>query len=1047
MINEIISENTFDTVVATYESPFPREGEYETEELQEERLVEQLKKQGYTFCGFHDNDALKANLRAHLERLNDFKFTDDEWEDFFKESISGAGVALKDKIKVIQSDATQMFFREEEGEKKTYNIKLLDKDNLNNNALEVIRQFRNSSDSGKRKRYDVTILVNGLPLVQIELKKRGVRLRDAFEQINGYYEDGSYASGEGLFEYVQIFVISNGTNTKYYSATTKERSRLEARGANKNKTSNGFKFTSYWATTNNKVIADIRDFTATFFSRRTLLNIITKFCVYTSQGDLMVMRPYQISAAQEILRRVITSNNDKTVGTIEGGGFVWHTTGSGKTLTSFKTAQLAVKLNFIKKVLFVVDRKDLDYQTMREYDNFEKDCANSNSSIKQLARQLNDERCHIIVTTIQKLSAFIKRGEECAAKSEHVVIIFDECHRSQFGAMHKAIKGYFKNYHIFGFTGTPILGEIKGVTKATGDIFGDLLHTYSVVDAIRDENVLPFLVDFHKITAKKDGVAVESSALDGNSKRIESIAQYILDNFEKKTKRADERYRFKKLSNVERVASAKDPRHVKEDRRIMNVTGFNSILATQSVADAVQYYLKFKELQKDKSEGERLKIALIFSGSDRVISVEGGDKKTEGDEAGLLEEENPESTEGLDATTKAYLNSAIGDYNELFSTNYDISSEKFQNYYRDVSLRLKNMDLDMLIVVNMFLTGFDATTLNTLWVDKELRYHGLMQAFSRTNRILNSVKTYGNIVCFRNLEERVNDAIKMFGDPKNAHIIVLKPFLDYYNGYDKRNDDGVVTHKRGYTEVVDLLKTNFPLTDRITGKEKEKAFVDTFNEFLRLENILTAFDSFKGKEILSPQEIQDYRSRYIEIYEKVHHPGTETLIDPADHKDYSEWTFEIELIKQIEVDLDYIMHLIEVYKAGGEKDETFDERLEKAIKSSLTLRNKFDLIKSFVATLKTGDDPGECWVDYVKKCQERDLNEIINGEHLKRESVLPYMKNAFNEGRFLTYGEEFGAMLPPMSFFDKDTSKKRARIGELLNAHFQKYHDIVARDW
>lgn len=753
----IVAATTENTVVTQYEPMKTRPDSYQSEAMLEQEFIHLLTEQGYEYLSLHQEQDLIANLRRKLEELNGYEFSAGEWERFFSVAIANKNEGIEDKTQKIQEDYVQVLKRDDGTSK---NIILLDKKNIHNNSLQVINQYVMGIDNGARhdNRYDVTVLVNGLPLVHIELKRRGVAIREAFNQIDRYQRE-SFWAGSGLFEYVQIFVISNGTNTKYYSNSTRFNA-IKAMGRDKSKrekTSNSFEFTSFWADASNRALPDLMDFTRTFFARHTILNILTRYCIFTSENMLLVMRPYQITATERILNRIAIANNYKKYGTIAGGGYIWHTTGSGKTLTSFKTARLASNLPFIDKVLFVVDRKDLDYQTMKEYDRFEKGAANSNTSTAVLKKQLEDSSARIIITTIQKLSAFVNKNKGHGAFDLHVVIIFDECHRSQFGDMHRAIVKNFKKYHLFGFTGTPIFSvnaETGGNPRffTTEQTFGDQLHTYTIVDAINDKNVLPFRVDYIKtmdVEADIDDEKVwdidRKKALEA-PQRIALVTKYILEHFDQKTYRGDRTYMFNTLLNISQVAAGKRDA-VEEVKRKQRLSGFNSILAVASVPMARLYYQEFQR-QMAENISRKLRVAVIYSY---------GANETEAN--GILDEENSENTSELDETSRDFLDMAIRDYNEMFATNYDTSGEKFQNYYKDVSLRMKNKELDLLIVVNMFLTGFDATTLNTLWVDKNLKMHGLIQAFSRTNRILNSIKTFGNIVCFRNLQKRVDSAI------------------------------------------------------------------------------------------------------------------------------------------------------------------------------------------------------------------------------------------------------------------------------------------------
>ena len=861
--NIILSTNE-STVVAEYEPQGSRSDAYQSEAALEAAFIKLLQEQGYEYLTIHDSDALVQNLRNQIEKLNNYNFSDDEWGRFFMQNISNANEGIEDKSQKIQEDSVQVLKRDDGTSK---NIMLIDKKNIHNNYLQVINQY--SENSGNYdNRYDVTVLVNGLPLVHIELKRRGVALKEAFNQIDRYQRD-SFWAGAGLYEYVQIFVISNGTHTKYYSNSTRFSAIKERENGKRKaqKTSNSFEFTSFWADAGNRIISDLVDFTKTFFAKHTILNILTKYCVFTSERMLMVMRPYQIVATERILNRIEIANNYKKMGTIDAGGYIWHTTGSGKTLTSFKTAQLASRLPYIDKVLFVVDRKDLDYQTMKEYDRFEKGAANGNKNTAVLTRQLenrdakgNPHEYKIIVTTIQKLDNFIKKNPGHPVMRQHCVLIFDECHRTQFGDMHVAITKNFKNYHLFGFTGTPIFAVNAGSGKhhnlrTTEQAFGDKLHTYTIVDAINDGNVLPFRIDYVNTVKKKEGVkdkqveAINTESALMAPERISEVTTYILEHFDQKTKRGEGYYTFSKLMNIEDVARNAAS---KEQKEKMRLNGFNSIFAVSSIDAAKMYYLEFKKQMAAHPE-RALKIATIYSYG-----------QNEEDPDGFIDDENSDDTSGLDTTSREFLDMAIGDYNETFNTMYDTSSDKFPNYYKDLSLRMKNREVDLLIVVNMFLTGFDATTLNTLWVDKNLRQHGLIQAFSRTNRILNSVKTFGNIVCFRDLQEETDAAIALFGDKDATGIVLLKSYNEYYYGYT--DDNG--KHQKGYEERIAELIQKYPLGVQILGEKAEKDFIVSFGNILRLRNILSTFDEFEGQDILSPIDFQDYTGIYNDLYDK-----------------------------------------------------------------------------------------------------------------------------------------------------------------------------------
>ena len=851
----VVMEMNDSTVVTEYEPVKKRSDAYQSEAALEKEFIRMLMEQGYDYLAIHDSDSLINNLRNQLEMLNDYKFTDSEWKRFYNNSISNNNDGIVEKTRKIQEDNIQVLKRDDGTSK---NITLIDKKNIHNNRLQVINQYV-ENNGNYDNRYDVTILVNGLPLVHVELKRRGVSLKEAFNQINRYQKD-SFWAGSGLYEYVQIFVISNGTNTKYYSNTTREshiKEQLQTKDKSK-KTSNSFEFTSYWADANNKVIPDLVDFTRTFFSKHTILNILTKYCVFTSENLLLVMRPYQIAATERILNRIQVATNYKKMGTIEAGGYIWHTTGSGKTLTSFKTAQLATNLEYIDKVLFVVDRKDLDYQTMKEYDRFEKGAANGNRSTKILQKQLEDNTSRIIVTTIQKLSEFVKRNKNHPVFQKHLVLIFDECHRSQFGDMHKLIVDNFKNYHLFGFTGTPIFAKNANNKKnpdfcTTEQAFGEKLHTYTIVDAINDGNVLPFRIDYVNTMKAKEGMtdkevhAINTEEALVSHERIENVVSYIIEHFDQKTKR-----------------------NSFYDLKGQRVNGFNSIFAVESIPFAKKYYLEFKKQLKEKQKD--LTIATIFSYA-----------ANEDDTAeGILGDEGFE-TEKLDINSREFLDYAISEYNKKFKTNFSSEGDGFQDYYKDLSDKVKNRQVDLLIVVNMFLTGFDATTLNTLWVDKNLKQHGLIQAFSRTNRILNSVKTYGNIVCFRDLQEQTNDAIALFGDKNARGIVLLKSYEDYYYGYT--DDKG--KERKGYEERIAELLQKYPLGEQIIGEQNQKDFIVQMGNILRLRNILSSFDKFEGNQILSERDFQDYLGTYTDLYEEYRRKKENGEAESI--KDYLKW--------------------------------------------------------------------------------------------------------------------------------------------------------------
>ena len=1003
-IYNLVASGNESTVVAEYIPEASRSDTYQSEAALEREFIRLLTTQGYEYLAIHDETSLISNLRKQLEALNRYVFSDGEWEQFFSGCIAGANEGIMEKTRKIQTDHVQIL-RRDDG--TTKNIYLIDKKNIHNNHLQVINQYQ-ENEGAHATRYDATILVNGLPLVHVELKRRGVAIREAFHQIKRYQRDSFWASS-GLYEYVQIFVISNGTHTKYYSNTTRNnhiKENGEGAGRRGKKTSNSFEFTSYWADGNNKVIADLVDFTKTFFAKHTILNILTRYCVFTTENLLLVMRPYQIAATERILSRIEIATNYKKTGTTDAGGYIWHTTGSGKTLTSFKTAQLASTLPYIDKVLFVVDRKDLDYQTMKEYDRFEKGAANSNTSTRILQRQLENPDSHIIITTIQKLAVFIRKNKDHKVFKKHIVIIFDECHRSQFGDMHTAITKSFKNYHLFGFTGTPIFaanasGGGNPTLKTTPQAFGDKLHTYTVVDAINDGNVLPFRIDYINTVKQKDGtVDKEVSAIDTGRalaapERVSEIVRYILEHFDQKTKRNS----FYTLKG-------------------QRVAGFNSIFAVSSIPMAMKYYTEFKKQLAES--GRKLTVATIFSYS-----------ANEEDPEDALPDESFD-TDALDKTSRDFLESAIADYNGYFNTAFDTSSDKFQNYYKDVSQRMKTREIDLLIVVNMFLTGFDATTLNTLWVDKNLKMHGLIQAFSRTNRILNSVKTYGNIVCFRDLQKETDEAIALFGDKEAGSVVLLKGYDAYYNGYD---EDG--KHYPGYTELIDELTQRFPLGQEMIGEQNQKDFIGLFGAILRLKNILTAFDSFAGNEILSDRDMQDYQSVYIDLWHEIKPEKSEK------ENINDDIVFEIELIRQVEINIDYILMLVEKYHDGNCEDKEILVTIDKAINSSIQLRSKKELIDNFIRTVNVSTEVEADWRKFVLEQKETDLSIIIAEEKLKSEETRKFIDHSFRDGTLKTTGTDIDKIMPPISRFGSGRAVKKQGVIDKLMKFFEKYLGLV----
>ena len=1019
---KIIVEQEHQTVMAHYEvEPKPAEG-YQSEAALEKSLIKQLQSQGYEYVHIKDEAGLLQNLRRQLELLNDVVLSDSEWKRLLP-MISNEQMSILDKTKMIQGKGYVLNLTLDNG--TTKNIKLIDKQNVFNNRLQVINQYE-VEDGAHKNRYDVTILVNGLPLVHIELKRRGVAIKEAFNQINRYLRD-SFWAGRAMFDYVQIFVISNGTETKYYSNTTRYAKEKEADGGpRKHKTDgNTFEFTSYWTDQENTLLTDLRDFTTTFFAKHTILNILTKYCVFNVDKQLLVMRPYQIAATEKILQRIQTAINNKWQGTIKAGGYIWHTTGSGKTLTSFKTAQLASKMEAVNKVLFVVDRKDLDYQTMKEYDNFEKDCANSNSSARVLLSQLKRDDCHIIITTIQKLSNLMKpkfydNDEKLreVLQKENIVLIFDECHRSQFGDMRQDIAKRFKKYLMFGFTGTPIfaVNAHKGSKySTTAQLFGGEpdeqgkptrpLHTYTIINAIRDKNVLRFHVDYESTMKMKSDVerkqvwGIDKDEALHHPQRISIVTRYIIDHFAEKTK----------------------------------LHKFNSILAVDSVPTAIQYYNEFKK-QLAEPGAPDLKIATIFTYSAN---------EPEEDEWGTGEDENPEDAGKMDKLSRDALDAAIKDYNATWGTSYSTDGDSFQNYYKDVSLRMKNKQIDILIVVGMFLTGFDAKTLNTLWVDKNLKMHGLLQAYSRTNRILNAVKNCGNIVCFRNLEKATNDSLAIFGDDKASGLVFMKSFEEYYKtGYEDEKGN----FHEPYTELVKRLLEQYPVEKiaNILDEEEKKAFIRLFGEYLRLRNVLSAFDEFEGDKLLVPEsQYQDYRGWYTTLHgEFTHKPGgeNESITDDI--------VFEMELIKQVQVDISYILQLVQQYHDSNCQDKTVIVNIRKQVEASPDMRDKRDLIEKFIESMtpEKGKNVGDDWETFIEQEKKRQLDAIISEEHLKPKETEAFMKRAFTDGYVTETGTGIAKILPPSNPFLPESGEKKQTVIEKLKAYLNRFANMLSDD-
>lgn len=1004
-------------VLSSYE-PVPKdEANYQSEAALEKRLIHVLATQGTAHLPITSEAELVANLRRCLEELNGITFSDPEWNTFFKGFLANGSDGVPQKTEKFQRNWRYPLKRDDG---TTKNVQIVDKDNINRNKVQVINQYVPGGGTYEN-RYDVTILVNGLPLVHIELKRRGGSIREAFNQIERYGRESFWADS-ALFEWVQLFVISNGTLTKYYSNTTRTThvgKRAETKGATRRRQSGSFKFTSYWADARNDLICDLEDFARTFLTKRTLLAVLTRYCVLTVDGDLMVMRPYQIAATEAVLSRVLIGESNKILlGTLQAGGYVWHTTGSGKTLTSFKCAQLASAMEGVDKVLFVVDRKDLDYQTMREYEKFEKGAVNGSTSSRVLEEHLSDPTKRIHVTTIQKLDAFIRKYPKHAVYGQHVVIIFDECHRSQFGSMHVAITKKFRWYHLFGFTGTPIFAANAGSAKhanltTTQQAFGDCLHQYTIVDAIRDENVLPFRVSYVNTIRRKpgttthdvEGIDTEEAMLEGA--RIELVSRYVLEHFDQATKRGGKSFAVKYEDGSGRAMSRR-------------VRGFNAILATQSIPFAKAYYAKVRELQEQM--GTDYRVALIYSWA----------ANPETDDFTADEEMD---ASGLSKSDREFLDSAIADYNDAFATSFSTqgkggkAGEGFDNYYKDLSMRMKSREVDLLIVVNMFLTGFDAKCLNTLFVDKRLKQHGLIQAFSRTNRILNSVKSFGNVICFRNLEQEVDDALALFGDKGANGIVVLKPYAEWMADYQNAVDD---VHAM-------LAAGQLPL-----GEATEKAFIKAWGLILRLRNILMAFDEFKGNDLLGTREVQDYQRVYNtlwEKYRKAKKAKLESIVDDVE--------FEMELVKQVEVGIDYILMLVVKYHASNCKNKEVRADIDRAIASAPTLRDKKELIDKFIEGVNVTGSSRDAWVEFVAKERDAELKRIMDEERLDQLKTLGIMRRAWTEGYVRETGTAVMGILPKGgggSLFSKAPTGLAAnleRVVQKLKAFFERFHEIV----
>ncbi|MCO6537204.1 MAG: type I restriction endonuclease subunit R [Gilliamella sp.] len=1000
---------------------------YQTETDLENEFIHDLTRQGYEYLpNLNTHEKLLANIREHLQTLNKMQFTDDEWQRFVLEYLDKPNESMIDKSRKIHHDHIYDFVFDDG---HIQNIKLLDKKEVTNNKLQVIHQFQQTGNYANR--YDVTILVNGLPLVQVELKKRGIAIREAFNQVHRYSKE-SFNQDNSLFKYLQLFVISNGTDTRYFANTTK-------------RDKNSFDFTMNWANVKNEPIKDLKDFTATFFASRTLLNVLLTYSVLDVNDTLLIMRPYQIAATERILWKIISAYHAKKWSSLQSGGFIWHTTGSGKTLTSFKTARLATELEFIDKVFFVVDRKDLDYQTMKEYQKFSKDSVNGSNSTAGLKRNIEKTDNKIIVTTIQKLNNLIKSDDNLAIYDKHVVFIFDEAHRSQFGEAQKNLKRKFKKYYQFGFTGTPIMHTNAIGTQTTADVFGRELHAYVLTDAIRDEKVLKFKVDYNDVRPNFKSIEQEQnleklSAAENKKallhpNRIEQITQYILNNFKQKT------------------------------HRLMGKSkGFNVMFAVSSVDAAKLYYESFKKLQEGANQP--LKIATIFSYS----------ANEEQDAQGNFADESFE-IDALNQSAKEFLASAISDYNQMFKTNFDVSSDQFQNYYRDLSLKVKNQEVDLLIVVGMFLTGFDAPTLNTLFVDKNLRYHGLIQAFSRTNRIYNATKTFGNIVAFRDLEQATIDAIITFGKSNTHEVVLEKSFKEYMEGFTDK-DSG--NFHNGYLAIVAELQEKFPRPDEIIKEKDKKEFVKLFGEYLRADNILQNYDefvalkdfqqldmtdaqavlAFKNKHYVTDEDlqkmqavklptdrtIQNYRSTYNDIRDWLRREKEANQQDQQ-RFDWDDVVFEIDLLKSQEINLDYILELIYEQNKQEKTKQDIVEDAKRLIRSSLENRAKEELVVEFIKQTDLDAIPDKASIIdafflYAQQELQVELNSLIEDENLNEAATKRYIASSLKRKYATENGTELNEILPKMSPLNPQYLIKKNRVFEKIAALVEKFKGV-----
>lgn len=1000
---------------------------YQTEADLENELIQDLQNQGYDYLSnLNTPEKMLSNVRVQLQTLNNVEFSEGEWLRFVEEYLDKPSDNIIDKTRKIHDNYIYDFVFDDG---HIQNIYLLDKKKIARNKVQVIKQFEQTGTHANR--YDVTILVNGLPLVQIELKKRGVAIREAFNQVHRYSKE-SFNAEHSLFKYLQLFVISNGTDSRYFANTTK-----------RNK--NSFDFTMNWAKSDNSLIKDLKDFTATFFQKNTLLNVLMHYSVFDVSDTLLVMRPYQIAATERILWKIKSSYEAKNWSTLEGGGYIWHTTGSGKTLTSFKAARLATELDFVDKVFFVVDRKDLDYQTMKEYQRFSPDSVNGSDSTAGLKRNIDKDDNKIIVTTIQKLNNLMKSEDDLSIYTKQVVFIFDEAHRSQFGEAQKNLNKKFKKFYQFGFTGTPIFPENALGAETTGSVFGRELHSYVITDAIRDEKVLKFKVDYNDVRPQfkaieseqdeKKLTAAENKQALLHPDRISEITQYILNNFKQKTHRLQ--------------AGGK---------------GFNAMFAVSSVDAAKLYYEAFKNLQKESSKP--LKIATIFSYA----------ANEEQDAVGDIIDESFEPS-AMNASAKEFLSAAIDDYNSMFKTTFGVESKEFQNYYRDLAKRVISQEVDLLIVVGMFLTGFDAPTLNTLFVDKNLRYHGLMQAYSRTNRIYNATKTFGNIVTFRDLEKATVDAITLFGDKNTKNVVLEKSYKEYMEGFtDATTGDA----RRGFMDVAQELDKRFPDPDEIVTEKDKKEFAKLFGEYLRVENVLQNYDEFAAlKELQSVdmddfKEVEEFKAKYyldddaLNAMQEIKIPAERTIQDyrstyndirdwlrrekSAQEKesstiDWDEIVFEVDLLKSQEINLDYILELIfEHNKKTKDKAELVEE-VRRLIRASLGNRAKESLIVDFInqTNLDEIDDKAsiiDAFFTFAQAEQKRGAEELIHDENLNEEAAKRYITASLNRKYASENGTELNAILPKMSPLNPQYLTKKQSVFQKISAFVEKFKDV-----